>query len=470
MTGGLEIRGGDGGTAAAVEDLWTTGARLEVVADRLRDVAGRCATRLADPAVAAAAAGPAGGLVLTASRSALGPRGPGGAAVLLVATAAGLRATAGRYAATEAMITAAVAGAGWVGGRTGAWLPLLAFPVAASLLAAGPGPARPSARRWLAGPVGSAVVSGAVAVVPAGLRGVLGLPWVGADVPGVSRGLVVLAHPFGLLQEGDARLRPARRPAPAPERAPDGVADLLAATQRATATGPAGVAPEPGTVRVVEVRRERDDGRPGSAWIVHVPGTQEWAVESAAGGTPFDLTGNLHLMAGGRTAGTRAVTAAMTVAGVPPDEPVLLVGHSQGGLVAAAVAADPAVRRRFAVSHVVTAGSPVAAVGVPPDVRVLSLEHTDDLVAGLDGRPNPDRRTWLTVRAPAPSGTGGPLPPHDSSAYTVTAGLVDRSTDPDLVRFRRSLAPFRDGPGIRVRTVDVVAQRAGSAPNRTCGR
>jgi pimeloyl-ACP methyl ester carboxylesterase len=214
-------------------------------------------------------------------------------------------------------------------------------------------------------------------------------------------------------------------------------------------------------VRVVEVRRDRGDGRSRSAWIVHIPGTQEWAVDAPEGATPFDLTGNLHLLAGGRTAGTRAVTGAMTAAGVRPGERVLLVGHSQGGLVAAAVAADPAVRRRFGVSHVVTAGSPVAGVDVPPEVRMLALEHTDDLVAGLDGRANPDRRTWITVRAPAPGGAAGPLPPHDSAAYAVTAGLVDRSTDADLVAHRRSLAPFLDGPGVRVRAVDVVTERTG---------
>ncbi|MGF1662374.1 MAG: hypothetical protein ACFCVG_07860, partial [Kineosporiaceae bacterium] len=308
---------------------------------------------------------------------------------------------------------------------------------------------------------GSATVSAAVAVVPAGLRGAAGLPWPGADVPGVSRGLVGFAHPAGLLQEGEVRLRPARRSAPVPARAPGGVTDLVAQTRRGTAARPTGNGAEPGTVRVVEVRRDRGDGGPGSAWIVHVPGTQEWSVAAPAGATPFDLTGNLHLMAGGRTAGTRAVTGAMAAAGVRPGEPVLLVGHSQGGLVAASVAADPDVRRRFAVSHVVTAGSPVAGIDVPPDVRVLSLEHTDDLVAGLDGRANPDRRTWLTVRAPAPAGTGGPLPPHDSAGYAATARLVDRSPDADLAAFRGSLAPFLDGPGVRVRVVDVVAERAG---------
>jgi hypothetical protein len=471
MTGPeLEIRGGARGTAAAVEDLWVAGSRLEAAAERLAGVAGRCAERLANPAVAAAAAVAGDGLVLQASAAVLGPRGPGAVAGLLVTTAAGLRTAAVRYGAAETAIAAAVAAAGWTGGRTGAWLPLLAVPVGASLLAAGGGPARPAARRWLAGPAGSAAVSGAVTVVPAGLRGVAGLPWAGADVPGVSRGLLGLAHPVGLLREGEVRLRPARRPATAAGRAPTGVADLVTATQRYTATGPGGTAEEPGTVRVVEVRRDRGDGRAGSAWIVHVPGTQGWAADAPAGATPFDLTGNLHLMAGRRTAGTRAVTGAMAAAGVQPGEPVLLVGHSQGGLVAASVAADPAVRRRFTVTHVVTAGSPVAEVPVPADVRVLSLEHTDDLVTGLDGRPNPDRRTWLTVRARAPGGTGGPLPPHDSAGYAATAGLVDRSTDPDLVAYRRSLDPFLDGPGVRVRAVDLVAERDGpdgDAPGRS---
>lgn len=458
----LEIRGGHRGTAAAIEDLWAAGGRLTDAAIRLADVAARLPTRLADPAVAAAVHAPGtGGRAAVAAAACLGPRGPGGVAGLLAADAVAVRAAAAGYAAAEAAAAAAVAGIGWTAGRTGTWLPAVAVPLGASVLALGDGPAADVARRWLAGPAGSAAVGLTAAALPSGVRGALGLPWPGAAVPEVCRLVVTAARPAGLLREGAVRVTPARRAAAGPGHAPAGVADLVVMTERATARRRHGGGAEPGTVRVVRVRRPAADGGTSTAWIVHVPGTQDWAADAPPGATPFDLTGNVHLVAGGATAGTAAVAAAMAAAGVRPDEPVLLVGHSQGGLVATGVAADAGIRRRYTVSHVVTVGAPVAHAAVPDDVRVLSLEHTDDLVTRLDGRANPDRRTWLTVRAPSPPGGTGPLPPHDSGGYAVTAGLVDASGDPDLVAYRRSLAPFLDGPGAEVHAVDVRAERSG---------
>ncbi|MDP9418121.1 MAG: alpha/beta hydrolase, partial [Actinomycetota bacterium] len=76
---------------------------------------------------------------------------------------------------------------------------------------------------------------------------------------------------------------------------------------------------------------------------------------------------------------------------------VLLVGHSQGGLLAVRAADEWTRQRRFTVTHVVTAGSPVAALPVPAPVRVLSLENTRDPVPRLEAVRNPDRANHVTV-------------------------------------------------------------------------
>ena len=160
-----------------------------------------------------------------------------------------------------------------------------------------------------------------------------------------------------------------------------GAADLVAAGE-----GLGG-----GRVRVVEL--VRGDG--GSAWVVVVPGTQEWSPR--AGANPFDLTSDVRALTGDVTVAAAGAAAALDLvrsrAGSrsTPGDPVVLVGHSQGGILAAALASDPGFTSRHRVSHVVTSGSPVGLFPVPATTRVLSVERGDDPVPRLDLSPNPDR-------------------------------------------------------------------------------
>ena len=83
----------------------------------------------------------------------------------------------------------------------------------------------------------------------------------------------------------------------------------------------------------------------------------------------------------------RMVAEAMRQAGIGKDEPVALIGHSQGGIVAATLASDWA--EEYTIEHVVTAGSPVANHPIPQRTWVTSVEIDDELVAALDGAANP---------------------------------------------------------------------------------
>ncbi len=169
-----------------------------------------------------------------------------------------------------------------------------------------------------------------------------------------------------------------------------GPADLVAA----------GEGLDGGRVRVVEVTAA--DG--GSAWVVVVPGTQEWS--PASGSNPFDLTTDVRAVTaepGVVTVAAAGVAAALDRARedsgrAAPHDPVLLVGHSQGGILAAALAADPGFSRDHRVTHVLTTGAPIGMVAVPPAVRVLSVEHAADPVPALDLTPNPSRPGWATLR------------------------------------------------------------------------
>ncbi|HYN67640.1 MAG TPA: hypothetical protein VES93_12185 [Ornithinibacter sp.] len=173
-----------------------------------------------------------------------------------------------------------------------------------------------------------------------------------------------------------------------------------------------------GRVRVVEV--VRGDG--GSAWVVVVPGTQEWSPR--AGANPFDATTDVRAVTGVATLAAAGVAAALQVvrgragARSTAADPVVLVGHSQGGILAAALASDAGFTRRHHVTHVVTTGSPIGLFPVPDTTRVLCVERGDDPVPRLDLSPNPDRSSWVTVR------TSGDGPPVDVRSHRLE-GYVD---------------------------------------------
>lgn len=114
---------------------------------------------------------------------------------------------------------------------------------------------------------------------------------------------------------------------------------------------------KPGTedtgVRISAVRKPGE----APAYIVSIPGTTRWMPDGAA--NPTDLTGNLELAGGNLSTAAEAVRMAMERAGIPEGSPVMLSGHSQGGMIAAALAADAGFTDRFNVTNVVTFGSPV---------------------------------------------------------------------------------------------------------------
>jgi hypothetical protein len=124
----------------------------------------------------------------------------------------------------------------------------------------------------------------------------------------------------------------------------------------------------------------------------------------------------------------------------------MLVGHSLGGIAAAGLASSPRFTQAHSVTHVVTMGSPVGRMPVPARIAVLSLEHTQDAVPRLDGRPNPDRATWVTAsRDLGGSGVDRASQAHDPRLYVDTAALVDESDDPSVATWRAGSDRFFTG-------------------------
>jgi hypothetical protein len=207
---------------------------------------------------------------------------------------------------------------------------------------------------------------------------------------------------------------------------PANVTDLMDHLGETAALSP----PEqPGDQGTIEIQRL--EARDGSVrWIVYLPGTDTMTT------TPFnqdadvrDMATNLHLIGGGQdTTYQRGIEEAMTRAGIKPHDPVLLAGHSQGGMEAATMLSHGTP---FHVTNVVTAGSPIAGVsGYPPGSHILSLENRGDVVPLLDGRDNPDSLQQVTVQ----------FDDHETSIagnhalvhYLHGAAAVDASEDPSI--------------------------------------
>lgn len=175
---------------------------------------------------------------------------------------------------------------------------------------------------------------------------------------------------------------------------PQDLADLIIANDQARremfdgADGGAFDGLSSGQIRIQTVRRA--DG--GTGYIVHAPPTGGAGILSAdawgAQGNSAGWDSDLRSMAGQESAAMADIRAAMRAPGpdgqplVPPGADVLFVGHSQGGLTAAMLAADPSFNNlsgapgSYNVTHSFSIGSPVETV-VPAQgsTQVTNVAH-----------------------------------------------------------------------------------------------
>ncbi len=146
-----------------------------------------------------------------------------------------------------------------------------------------------------------------------------------------------------------------------------------------------GISRDEGAGRVViEEHVSIVDGEEVRSWTVVLQGTQNWDPVSR---NPQDRQTNLQAVGGLASEQLDAVKTAMEMAGIGQGEPVELVGHSQGGIIAAQLACDAAFASKYAITNVTTAGSPIAGYA-PRGTPVLALENDRDIVPGLDLSPN----------------------------------------------------------------------------------
>lgn len=174
-------------------------------------------------------------------------------------------------------------------------------------------------------------------------------------------------------------------------------------------------------------------------WRVTLPSTQDWITFAGQdAGRTNDLDSNLALMMMPefRSQYERAVLEAMKEAGVGKDDPVMLVGFSQGGILAGTLAA---YNDDYNWSAVVACGAPIDHMPIPDSTKVVSVQHDGDIVPRLDtivtvgtqgyAQQSPN---WTTIQGTSPSyedlGFAGI---HNAAAYsnTLSERIDDIPTD-----------------------------------------
>ncbi|MDR1998365.1 MAG: hypothetical protein LBQ06_00255 [Frankiaceae bacterium] len=319
-----------------------------------------------------------------------------------------LRQAAGRY--DEADRFAEFSAADQMGGMAST---LASVSVAAAISLA--------SRQWIAPRidprVGGGLVDGAEAIIDIGA---LALPALGGSA-GVRRRAIA--------REAAARPQIEQVGEPADARAPRSVAELAERVARLGSNG---------ANTAIEIVTGPDGARRA---IVYLRGTTRWDSGSA---DPTDLDGNIVALAGCPTVYGRGVVEAMRAAGIDSSMPVLLVGHSQGGMVAANLTRELAESGEFAVTDLLTFGAPFAQMDHPvaAGVQLIALENRSDVTPDLDGRRNSRAAGSITVTFDDGDVN---LAAHDMDGYRAGAAALDASRSAAALAVTARLSGFASG-------------------------
>lgn len=227
-----------------------------------------------------------------------------------------------------------------------------------------------------------------------------------------------------------------------------GAVQVRAVAASASATAPATLAaalsriPQAGESRVRVERYELPAGR--RAFAVYVTGTR-----TLAGADPWNGEANRRLFLGQDAASLAAVEAALAAAGALPGDELFAFGHSQGGMIVDALAAEGVYDTRL----LATAGSPTSYDAGPATLSA-ELRHADDPVAALADGGHPQRvgaaGSFVAERTADP-GVGirdlGAAA-HHLAVYLDTAAMVDASGDPRAGALHERLAELAQATSV----------------------
>lgn len=288
-----------------------------------------------------------------------------------------------------------------------------------------------------------------------------------SGVPGGAGALAHVARELPVLGNDDPGLRVARLGAgdfadgAVPAWSDTGARSVQEAVARIDSLYPEKGGAPPATVAIQKVT-----GADGTvSWTVLIPGTQS----ALPAEHPWDGRTDVELIAGQADGATMAVERALADSGAGPDEPVTLVGHSLGGIAAAALVSRASFTERYRVGGLVTAGSPTGLLVTPPGVSVLHLETPEELVSHADGRSaaeNLRTRDRVTVvrslrdsaDASDRAASGDVAQAHAVATHVRTLDLAVELGDPRVSQVADRIGTRLDGRAVR--TVFYRAERA----------
>lgn len=431
----VSVTGGAAGLAATYAAVRALADAYDEAGDRLRGWAALGARTVADPDLAASAL--LAPLTFAEAECAIVAATTGPDGVLVESCGWELDAVAVRAVLTSFETADAVAESAVdrldhaigraVGFTLGATAPAVLPVVAVTLPLVPPGAWR-DVEDWVVGHPGAVehaanggggllegLWDGATPLTPGGP---LGIP---LSVPDTGSGAGLLALLYG--HDGPASVTEVHPPGGPDAVQPADLTGLITHLSGVADLSPTPDSPLNGTIEIQTLDAGTDDVR----HIVYLPGTDDMVtLPWTQDGDIRDLGTDLLSASGHQTAYQQGILEAMAQAGIGADDPVLLVGHSLGGMEATAILGQGG--DGFTITHVVTAGSPTAQVdGFPDGSHVLSLEHQGDVVPLLDGAPNPDSVQQATVTFD--DGPTGILDAHDYHHYIAGAAATDAAGD-----------------------------------------
>ena len=169
--------------------------------------------------------------------------------------------------------------------------------------------------------------------------------------------------------------------------------------------------------------------------VVYVPGTQ--TLGFGEGTNPLDMASNIQAISGaGKAASEKAVLLAIRQAGINATDEVILVGHSQGGLVAGNLAAYPT---GFIAVGLVAFGAPLAHIK-NLKAPVMAIEHVNDPVPNLSGKANPMKKNWVSVqRISEKPESDAFMFSHSLKSYRNTTTAIDVSSDVGIKNIKQAI-------------------------------
>jgi len=190
----------------------------------------------------------------------------------------------------------------------------------------------------------------------------------------------------------------------------------------------------------------------GRYLYVYLPGTQSWSFGTE---NPLDMQSNLLAMSGpGLAASEAAAVAALGLVKFSPADKLVLVGHSQGGLIAKNLASTYPQQTR----GLVTFGAPIVASGLP-SVPALVFEHSNDPVPALAGLETKYPVHALTIARQFPDAEG--LESHHMVSYVDTARLAATEQSAQFAAIQQQLGLDNQQQVLSCRTRIFQIQRAG---------